>query len=304
MIKSNTAKHRPFKTVEVPSHYFIREAQVFSELFPDKNHRSYGLNEDVQISLFSDFEKKIALLMYPDWKNIIIYMNKQIKSKEGKQIINIYLFDKDAIESFQPHETISGLKDITLNKEYIFTDEQLGKNKGSLVIFKNGELHLFQNNREKNECIEALEDPVVLDNIRYYKVGEKYLMDVPDLIFHSSKDYVEHFKKQPANIFKSEDDLYYLTNYYNVANNIKDDPSKYHSVALFDVKDSGEMSQSYYFINKDSDCFECNFRYPVIIDYEINAWIVKKTVEVGLLKSEVLFLFESDKDILDLPIKE
>lgn len=304
MIKSNTAKHKPFKTVEVPSHYFIRDAQIFSELFPNKNHRSYGLNEDIQISLFSEFDKKIALLMYPEWKNIIIYTNKQINSSEGKQIINIYLFDKDAIESFEPYEIISGLQNITLNKQHIFTDEQLGKNKGSLVILKNGELHLFQNNREKNEFIETLENPVVLDHIRYYQVGEKYLIDVQNLIFHSSKDYVEQFKNQPANIFKSEADLYYLTNYYNATNNIKDDPSKYHSIGLFDVKDSGEMSQSYYFINKDSCYFECNFRYPVVIDYEINAWIVKKTVEVGLLKSEVLFLFESDKAILDLPIKE
>lgn len=304
MIKSNTAKHKPFKTVEVPSHYFIRDAQIFSELFPDKNHRSYGLNEDIQISLFSEFDKKIALLMYPEWKNVIIYTNKQMNSSEGKQIINIYLFNKDAIENFEPNETMSGLKDITINKDYVFTDEQLGKNKGILVISENGEKNLFQNNREKNEFIQNLNNPIILDNIHYYQVGEKYLIDVPEIVFHSSKEYVEKFKNQPVNVFKNEDDLYYLISRYNITNTAKDDLSKYNSIGFFDARDNGDISQSYYFVNKESSYFECNFRYPATIDYKTKVWIVKKTVEVGLLKSEVLFVFESDKDILEIPIKE
>lgn len=304
MIKSNTAKHKPFKTVEIPSHYFIRDAQIFSELFPNKNHHIYGTNQYIQIRLFSEFDKKIALLMYPDWNNVIIYTNKQINSSEGKQIINIYLFDKDAVEFINYEENISNLKDVTINKQYIFTDEQLGRNKGTLVICNDGEKHLFQNNREKNDFLKSQDSCSVIENVKYYKLGGRYLLDIPEVVFHSSKDYVEQFKKYPINIFKTEDDLSHIVKYHNLSSKVKDDSSKYKSIGIFDVKDNGDIKQAYYFVNKNTSDFEYNVRYPVTIDYVTKAWIVKKPVEVGLLKSEVLFLFESDKDISDLPIKE
>lgn len=304
MIKSNIAKHKPFKTVEIPSRYFIRDAQIFSELFPDKNHSIYGSNVYIEIRLFSEFDKRIALLMYPDWKNIIVYTNRQINHSEGKQIINIYLFDKEAIESFEPYEKNSVLQNITLSKEHIFTDEQLGRNKGTIVICENGKKHLFQNTREKNEFLKTVHNPTIIENVCYYQIGEKYVVDIPDLVFHSSKKYVEQFKNQPINLFKNEDDLCHLVNYYNLNSKIKDDSSKYKSAGFFDVTNNGDMKQAYYFLNRDPSGFEHNVRYPVTIDYVTKAWIVKKPVEVGLLKSEVLFLFESDKDIAELPIKE
>lgn len=306
MILNSKIKLKPFKNITIPADIDVQEYHIFYELFPGKRHSVYGMAKETPLStlgLFSDTDREMASLLYPEWDNTLVYFNSQKNTKENTITLNIYLFEKQAILSSSLN---NGVKDIVLNPDYIFKDEHIGKNKGILVDHY-GRLSFFQN---KRECDEYIRDSgecgfILFENVAFHKIGDKILLDIPRLEFHSEKDYVKRLKtyKSSINIFLDESSMYHLISEKNKEKpvSLHDDPENYNVYSLSDLREDGGINQHHCFINQNIDCFKISHRYQAFMDYERPVWLVKEEVRVGSLVSHVLFLFRTIEAISDLP---
>jgi len=306
MILNSKIKLKPFKNITIPADIDVQEYHIFYELFPGKRHSVYGMAKETPLStlgLFSETDREMAFLLYPEWDNTLVYFNSQKNTKDNTITLNIYLFEKQAILSSSVN---NGVKDIVLNPDYVFKDEHIGKNKGILVDHY-GRLSFFQNKRECDEYIrDSREDGFMLfDNVTFHKIGDKILLDIPSLEFHSEKDYVKRLKthKSAINVFLDESSMYYLISQKNKENpvSLHDDSENYNVYSLSDLREDGGINQHHCFINQNIDCFKISHRYQAFMDYEHPVWLVKEEVRVGSLVSHVLFLFRSLESISDLP---
>lgn len=306
MILNSKIKLKPFKNITISADIDVQEYHVFYELFPGKRHSVYGMAKETPLSslgVFSDTDRAMASLLYPEWDNTLVYLNNQKNTKDNTNTLNIYLFEKQAILSSSLND---GIKDIVLNPDYIFKDEHIGKNKGILVDHY-GLLSFFQNKRECDEYIkDSREDGFILfDNVSFHKIGDKILLDIPRLEFHSEKNYVKRLKthKSAINIFLDEFSMYHLISKKNKENpeSLHDDPENFNVYSLSDLRDDGTISQRHCFINQNLDYFKVSHRYQALMDYEYPVWLVKEEVKVGSLVSHVLFLFRSAEAISELP---
>lgn len=306
MIINSKIKLKPFKNITISADVDVQEYHVFYELFPGKRHSVYGMAKETPLSslgVFSDADRAIAGLLYPEWDNTLVYLNNQKNLKDNTNTLNIYLFEKQAILSSSLN---NGVKDIVLNPDYVFKDEHIGKNKGTLVDH-HGKLIFFQNKRERDEYINDSKDTgfMLFEDVIFHKVGNKILLDIPVLDFHSEKDYVNRLKtyKSAINVFIDESTMHYLISSKNkeTPESLQDDAENYKAYSISDVSENGSVRQYDCFINQNLEYFKTSHRYQAFLDYKYPVWLVKEEVKVGSLVSHVLFLFRSEEAISNLP---
>jgi len=92
MILNSKIKLKPFKNITIPADIDVQEYHIFYELFPGKRHSVYGMAKETPLStlgLFSETDREMASLLYPEWDNTLVYFNSQKSTKDNTITLNI-----------------------------------------------------------------------------------------------------------------------------------------------------------------------------------------------------------------------